>query len=338
MVKDPGEASTARLYRATLGARGAEHYLTAFARFDERGRSGASWNTAAAIFNLVWLICRGLWGAAGLLAVLMAVLGLVMEVLWLFADWVPLGVKVGVSLTMILLLLVVPGLFGTSLLHARVRQRMIAAVQRAPTLDAACESLQAQAHRDRRRCAIGLVGLTAVILALGVARQVETVALASIPKVAPAPPVVRSTAPISAPLPAPQMTPVTKAPGEARQPAADGQASPGPATLLPPDAINAAEPPVLPASEEASKTSPDALRDPTKGFGVAVGRFAVAANAQRVVAKLSDAGLPVFTDSTDSAGGTLTRVRVGPFAHRAEADAAAQRVRALKLEALVYPP
>ena len=78
------------------------------------------------------------------------------------------------------------------------------------------------------------------------------------------------------------------------------------------------------------------IRPRVRGFGVNVGLFSVAANAERAKARLSEAGLPVLDDPVESARGPLTRVRVGPFEQREQAEAAAKAVRALGLEARVY--
>jgi cell division septation protein DedD len=75
-----------------------------------------------------------------------------------------------------------------------------------------------------------------------------------------------------------------------------------------------------------------------KEHGVSVGLFAVPENAERIQAKLVAAGLPVLQEPIESAKGPLTRVRVGPFERRDQAQAAAARVRALGLEARVDAP
>ena len=92
---------------------------------------------------------------------------------------------------------------------------------------------------------------------------------------------------------------------------------------------------VTPAAAVAGMTG---IRPRVKGFGVAVGMFSVADNADRVVARLSGAGLPVLSDPVESARGRLTRVRVGPYQQRSQAEAAAAKVKALGLEARVYTP
>jgi DedD protein len=72
------------------------------------------------------------------------------------------------------------------------------------------------------------------------------------------------------------------------------------------------------------------------GFYINVGLFAVPTNGTQAYKKLEDAGLPVFSDGIKTKQGNLTRVRVGPFNTRAEADAAAKQITALKLDAVVF--
>nr|WP_315464993.1 SPOR domain-containing protein [uncultured Rhodoferax sp.] len=72
-------------------------------------------------------------------------------------------------------------------------------------------------------------------------------------------------------------------------------------------------------------------------FVVNVGLFADANNARNAMVKLMDAGLPVVSKEIRFPKGNRTRVQVGPFDTLAEADAAADKVRALALEARVAP-
>ncbi len=72
------------------------------------------------------------------------------------------------------------------------------------------------------------------------------------------------------------------------------------------------------------------------GFYLNVGLFAVPGNGTNAFKKLEAAQLPVFSDPIVRKKVTLTRVRVGPFATKALADAAAQKIHALKLEAVVF--
>jgi cell division septation protein DedD len=72
------------------------------------------------------------------------------------------------------------------------------------------------------------------------------------------------------------------------------------------------------------------------GFYINVGLFAVPSNGTKAYKKLEDAGLPVFSDGIKTKKGYLTRVRVGPFSARTEADTAAKQIHALKLDAVVF--
>ncbi|MDR6537002.1 SPOR domain-containing protein [Variovorax soli] len=70
-------------------------------------------------------------------------------------------------------------------------------------------------------------------------------------------------------------------------------------------------------------------------FVVQVGAFADADKAREVRQKLEKAGLKTYTHVAKTADGERTRVRVGPFGTRAEADKAAGRVKGLSLSAAV---
>ena len=116
-------------------------------------------------------------------------------------------------------------------------------------------------------------------------------------------------------------------------PAADGDAV---ATAPEPAAAPAAVPPVQPADTVASK--PAAPASPAAEVSAApaevaagshaltVGTFANATSAATLAARLRAAGLAVMSERVTLASGTATRVRVGPFASRAAAEAARQRV------------
>lgn len=104
-------------------------------------------------------------------------------------------------------------------------------------------------------------------------------------------PIARETAPPPAPVPAP-------VPAAAPAPVA---ATPAPA------------PQPLPASAGGGR------------YVVNVGSFSNLANARALADKLRAAGLPVTSESVDVGGKPAMRVRVGPYAERALAEAARQR-------------
>jgi cell division septation protein DedD len=343
------------LYRAALGPVHAEHYLPAFARFDERGANGPTWNTAAALGNLGWLVYRQLWGAAGEFAVALGIWALIAFGLAAWVDFLPLGVRAGLALALLLLLLLVPGLYGTALLHAQVRRRMIAAVKQAATVEEACTLLRWQGDAERRRGAWGVAGLLVVAVALvwglwswtnsagslPVSSSVEgSVVQDAAPAAAPAesspaaaPEVAATAAPASGDAGEPDAaeTPAPVAAASHTETAAEAQATNAPEAAL-------AEPAPDRAAPAGSGEPPAGVAVRVKGFGVSVGLFGVRANAERAQARLEAAGLPVLSDPIESARGPLTRVRVGPFDNREQAQAAAERVRALGLDARVYAP
>ena len=76
----------------------------------------------------------------------------------------------------------------------------------------------------------------------------------------------------------------------------------------------------------------------TGKYLINVGLFANANNAHNAYAKLQEAGLPATTQELKSAKGPLTRVRAGPFETQAQAEDAAEKIRALRLEAAVLKP
>lgn len=88
------------------------------------------------------------------------------------------------------------------------------------------------------------------------------------------------------------------------------------------------------AAASASPPLPEVGKAP--GFYINVGLFAEEANARRAQARLLNEGLPAFRQTLDTAKGPRIRVRVGPYPSAKEANAAAARIRSLKLEAVVF--
>lgn len=118
-------------------------------------------------------------------------------------------------------------------------------------------------------------------------------ASASVPLAAPAPPVTTQTLPES---PKPAQT----SPAAAPKPVA---AAPKPAVVTP----KPAEPVAKPAASNV-------------GFAVQLGAFSKAADANALRDKLRAGGFSAFVEQVKTDKGTLSRVRVGPVASRADAD------------------
>ncbi|SEA43675.1 SPOR domain-containing protein [Variovorax sp. YR216] len=85
----------------------------------------------------------------------------------------------------------------------------------------------------------------------------------------------------------------------------------------------------------ATAAKPAAAAEDSGRFVVQVGAFADSDKAREVRQKLEKAGLKTYTNVAKTSDGERTRVRVGPFASRAEADKAASKVKGLSLPAAV---
>jgi len=72
-----------------------------------------------------------------------------------------------------------------------------------------------------------------------------------------------------------------------------------------------------------------------KQWLINVGLFAVEDNARNAYMKLDAAGLPATLQPLNTSKGQRFRLRVGPYTSRADADAAAGKIRALALDAVV---
>ena len=73
----------------------------------------------------------------------------------------------------------------------------------------------------------------------------------------------------------------------------------------------------------------------TERLVVQVGAFADTDKAQEVRLKLEKAGLKTYTQVADTKDGKRVRVRVGPFASKAEAEKAAGKIKSLDLPASI---
>ena len=89
------------------------------------------------------------------------------------------------------------------------------------------------------------------------------------------------------------------------------------------------------ATGTESTSTPDAAGTADDRLVVQVGAFADANKAREVRMKLEKAGLKTYTQVAETAGGKRIRVRVGPFASKADAEKAASKIKALDLPASI---
>ncbi len=125
--------------------------------------------------------------------------------------------------------------------------------------------------------------------------------------------------------------PVATAPAPRDEPPAPAAPAPGPATTEP---VAATPAPAAPAPSPA-KPAPSA---DTVGFAVQLAAFSHADEATKLRDRARAAGFSAFIETVDTDKGTLSRVRVGPVADRAEAEALKARVAArLGITGIVQP-
>ncbi len=416
-LDSPSDNAMAAMSRLALGPVNTDYYLKVFERFDDTGRTTTTWNWAACLCTLNWMLFRQLWGAA--LVYVAAAEGLALIVFGVgrsFLHW-PVGIELGVLGAFAVLAFAVPGLYGNAILYADIRKRIARALAASRTVPEACALLEKQASSRKRLQVLVLanvvLGLAALIAYLALSpSDVKPLALEPAVTVAQATAAAQAasaTHPVGA-LPAPEAehtpatpttpaTEATAAPAATPAPAAaavPAPVAPAPAAVAPPAAAIAApkstEPPASapPAAAKAStpatkastpKPAPPAAstRTPTAaastpaptrreaasrpaasakpkapaaaassadtalptvgtapGYYINVGLFAEEANARKTQARLLNEGLPAFRQELNNSKGRRIRVRVGPYATRAQADAAAEAIRAMALDAVVF--
>lgn len=164
----PSDNAMTALSRLALGPVNTEYYLAVFERFDSTGRTTTTWNWAACLVTLNWMVFRQLWSAA--LVYVAAAEGTALVMLALgrtFFHW-PMGVELGMLGALALLAFAVPGLYGNAILYADVRKRVMRALAVSRTLPQACALLQQQASTPKRLQALVLANValaTAAVLA-----------------------------------------------------------------------------------------------------------------------------------------------------------------------------
>ncbi len=139
------------------------------------------------------------------------------------------------------------------------------------------------------------------------------------------------TAPASTPASAPPPSPAPETIATVDTATAPKPAPP-PATPAPAQVATATPPKPVPAKPEPAKPEPEAVK-PAPGqaangrYYVNLGVYASSKNAQDLVASLKKGGFPAATEASEVQGKPAERVRVGPFADRAAAEAARLRIK-----------
>ncbi len=285
-LDSPSDNAMTALYRVALGPVNTDYYLPVFARFDTTGRTTTSWNWAASLATLNWMVFRQVW--SGALAYVAVAEGLALLVFALgrqFLNW-PQGVELGVLAAFAMLAFAVPGLYGNAILHADIRRRISRALAASRTVPEACALLEQRASSRKRlqavvgaNVALALVAVAAylslpstgfqssadtsmtpaVTVAQASAAAAASAAASGLAQAASAPP---EAAPASAP------TPQASAPSTApERPSAVAAPTPAPAAAPPATTLQQASPSAAsaakavpaaekPASDKAAATKP----------------------------------------------------------------------------------
>ena len=178
--------------------------------------------------------------------------------------------------------------------------------------------------------------LTAAVASAPSATASKPAVLASAPLAAASAPVAAASAPLivaSAPggaIPAVAALAVASAPQEKPTQKAKAANATSQASDKPKAAASRAKPAQASVGKGTATVAEKNVR-----FLVNVGLFADENNTRNAYTKLNDAGLNVLSNEVSTKKGKLTRIRVGPFATQAEADRAAEKIKGLKLDAVV---
>lgn len=286
-LDSPSDNAMTALSRLALGPVNTAYYMAVFERFDNTGRTTTTWNWAACLATLNWMLFRQLWTPA--LVYLAAAEGLALIVYGIgrtFLQWPP-GVELGVLGAFAMLAFAVPGLYGNAILYADIRKRVARALAASRTLPEACVLLEKQASSRKRLQALVLANLVlvaAAALAYLVWAPSDTKPLALEPAVT----VAQATAAASRPSAA------------ASAPAAAIAAAPSPAPAPVPVPVPAQEPPI-PALPATTASAPD----PAKPAAAPATPAPKAAATASTPARSSEANRPA--PATLSAASTVSK-------------------------------
>lgn len=148
-------------------------------------------------------------------------------------------------------------------------------------------------------------------------------------------PAAETPAPVPASTPAspPVSPPTPTAPAVSDKPAAP--ASTAPASTGKAAAAPAKTPAAEPVASSTAAAKAASATDGAARFVVQVGAFADPASAREVRLKMEKLGLKTYTQVAETAAGKRIRVRLGPFATRAEADKAQAKAKDAGIAAVV---
>lgn len=143
------------------------------------------------------------------------------------------------------------------------------------------------------------------------------------PVSAPVPATPLAPPPVTAPVPTPAAAKASAPPAVAARPAAAAASKPSAKPAVAPAATDGARAAALLAGGGAGASAPAAAGR----FVVQVGAYTDARMLKETRSKVEKLGLQTYTQVVENDGGKRTRVRLGPYATRDEAEAAAAKLK-----------
>lgn len=144
------------LYRAAIGPKNQEYYLSRFQAFDEAGKAGPSWNWPAALLTFFWFIYRRMWAVG--FAYLVAANLLAWIIGMIFGDIGPLIALIAQ--------VALPGMYANMLYHAHCNQKIEEALAAGTDPAYQLGVLEGKGGTSRSGAIIGFVLLGFVVLGM----------------------------------------------------------------------------------------------------------------------------------------------------------------------------
>lgn len=342
-LDSPSDNAMTALSRLALGPVNTDYYLAVFERFDSTGRTTTTWNWAACLATLNWMVFRQLWGAA--LVYVAAAEGLALIVFGIgrsFLNWPP-GVELGVLGAFAVLAFAVPGLYGNAILYADIRKRIARALAASRTVPEACALLEKQASSRKRLQMVVLanvvLGLAALIAYL-VRSPSDTKPLALEPAVTVAQATAAATA-ASATTPAASAPARPQAAGQVASTAAPmPEAAPEPAPVAEsrPDPAPASTPaPVAAAAKASAAPKASASTVPPATVAPPPAEPAPSARPASAPASKAAASAPAPAKTATPAASTRASATTSPAASAASTPAPRREAAASRASAATKP-
>lgn len=324
----PEEDVTTTLYRAAIGPVSNGYYLPIFTRFEAADHAGISWNTAASLLTLNWLVFRKLWVAAlAYVGIVVAVALLVFGIghlVFQFSDTLMMVLGLGFGLAAFVL----PGLFGNALLHTECRKAMAKALTGHSNVSDARDALLRQASTRQRAITLAAINVAVLLLAAFAYQQFSALSHVSV-----MPHGALEAGNVVVGRTTDATSPVRVLPASAASPAAAASVNEG-AASAPPSATAASTPASLPSSAPASAAAastsgPSAPPDSASNMALAASQPQSAASVMAKTTAAPPDPIPAKAESASTSKAKPKSQASSPKASTA-ASAPAVHVRAAK--------